>query len=230
MSRAIFLSTVLAGVLICLAASPDDAALRNAWLQAPKSAGANWTRIELLKRLVAGLDMKGMARAKVLDLLGPPGYSAEMYPVNGKMDIYRLSSANDVSLRFDYQAQNTVTAYAIDSAPCSCASCTTGAPLLPAAVLAKSGLIRPELPSATPTMSGIEKLLGRAGDLHVSHQTAGGQVWLDYAETWRVGGAPNRFLIVTGSVPLRDAPANVVSDKPAESWALVSMAPDCLPK
>jgi hypothetical protein len=79
-------------------------------------------------------------------------------------------------------------------------------------------------------MSALEKLLGRPGQLYLSHDRTGGQMWLNYSETWRVSGAAHQFLIATGHSPARDAPMDAIADKPAYSWALVSIAPDCLAK
>jgi hypothetical protein len=223
MSRILLLTALLNCLALSWAAGPDHASLRDAWLQAPESQGAHWNRVSLLDRLVAGVRMEGMPRAKVLDLLGPPGYSAEMYPGDTRIDVYRLSAANHRSLRLDYQADSTLIGDSIEDDPCDCDSCTSGAPMLPAAALRK------EL-STTQTMSGIEQSLGRPGDLHVTRESVGGQAWLAYSETWRVAGAPHRFLIVSGNVPARTAPTGVVADKPAGSWAVVTFAPACLAK
>ena len=230
MSRATFRPTFLTIVLIWRAAGQDDAPLRYAWLQAPNAQGAKWDRTALLKRMVAGRDMVGTPRAKVLDMFGPPGYSEESYPGGSKMDFYRLSAANEEKLRLDYDPGNVVTSYLIDAIPCSCDSCATSAPLLTAEALNKGGLIRTTRLEKTLTMSEFEKLVGRAGKLSRSRNTAGGQVWLNYTETWRVGAAPYRFLMVDGHVPSRSAPTQEVGDKPVLSWALVSFAPGCLAK
>ena len=228
MARVILLAVVLTGVLACGGAGPDDASPRKAWLQAPNSQGPKWNRTTLLKQMVASLDMVGTPRTKVLEMFGPPGYTAELYPGGARMDFYRLSAANDGSLRFDYESGSTVTRYSIESSGCRCESCNPAAPAVTAAALNQSGLIRDGAPEKTLTMSQFEKLVGRAGDLSRSPQTVGGQVWLNYTETWRVDPAPHRFLIVDGHVPLRSAPTQEVGDKPVLSWALISFQPGCL--
>jgi hypothetical protein len=230
MSRGIFRTTLLTTVLICRAADPEDASLRQAWLQASNSQGATWDRTALLKRMVAGRDMVGTPRAKVLDMFGSPGYSEESYPGGSKMDFYRLSAANEGKLRLDYDSGNVVTSYLIDAIPCSCDSCAASAPLLTTEALNKSGLIRATRQEKTLTMSEFEKLAGRAGKLSRSRSTAGGRAWLNYTETWRVGAAPYQFLMVDGHVPSSSAPTQEVGDKPVLSWALVSFAPGCLAK
>jgi hypothetical protein len=228
-SRVIFRTTILTSVLVCCAADPDDASLRQAWLQAPHSQGAKWDRTALLKRMVAGRDMVGTPRAKVLEMFGPPGYSAQTYPGSSRMEFYRLSTANEEKLRLDYDG-NTVTSYLIDAIPCSCDSCAGAAPLLTEEALSKSGLIRATRLEKTLTMQEFEKLVGRPGELRRASSTAGGQAWLNYTEIWRVGAEPHRFLMVDGHVPLRSAPTQAVGDKPVLSWALVSFSPGCLAK
>jgi hypothetical protein len=92
-------------------------------------------------------------------------------------------------------------------------SCAASAPLLTAGTLNKSGLIRTIRPEKTLTISELEKLVGSAGKLSRSRQTVGGQVWLSYTETWRVGAAPYRLLMVDGNVPLSSAPTQEVDGK-----------------
>ena len=221
---------ILICVLVCVVARSDDASLRNGWLQAPKTQGANWDRTALMERLMKGSDLTGMPRAKVLALLGPAGYVAEMYPGATRIENYRLSAANKTSLRVDYDSGQKVTRYSVDSSSCSCEVCTAAAPVLPAAVLDKSGMMRPAAAPRNFTMSAIEKLLGRQGKVDLSHNQVGGQMWLNYSETWLVSGARHQFLIVDGHTPARNAPMEAVGDKPVYSWALISYAPDCLAK
>ncbi len=76
-SQAILLTTFLVCLLVCGAARSDDASLRDAWLQAPKPGAANWDRQAALERLLASVKLVGMTRAKVLGILGQPGYSQE---------------------------------------------------------------------------------------------------------------------------------------------------------
>lgn len=219
-------------ILICLLACgtvrSDDASLRNDWLQAPKTQGAHWDRTALMERLMKGVDLTGMPRVKVLGLLGQPGYSADMYPEATKIENYRLSAVNKTSLRVDYDSGGKVTHYSVDSSSCSCEVCAAGVPTLPAAVLERSGLTRPAAAQRSFTMAAVEKLLGGQGKVALSRNQVGGQMWLYYAETWRVGGAANQFLIVDGHTPARNAPMDQIGDKSTYSWALVSFAPDCL--
>jgi hypothetical protein len=229
-SQSFFLATLLICALGAVAALCDDASLRTAWLFAPKSQEAKWNRQPLLDRLLAGLDLVGKPRANVMSLLGRPGYSAKLYPQRSEIDMYRLSAANDQSFRLDYDAGNVVTADMIDRSPCSCDFCTAEAPVLSAVAMTKSGLTRPSFGQDGLTMSAFESMLGERGKLRLSRDVAGGQMWLNYIEFWRVEGAPHQFLIVSGHTPSRDAPTNDVGGKRVESWALISFAPDCLAK
>jgi hypothetical protein len=230
MSRVSFLTTFLICAIVYGAAGSDDISLRNAWLQAPKSQGANWTRVALLGQLMAGVKLDGVPRTKVVGLFGQPGYSAESYPERSKIEVYRLSAANDRSFRVDYDSGNRVTGYFVDNSPCSCDTCTAGVPVLSAAVLDKSGLMRTAPRQGRLTMSAFERMLGQRGQVQLSHNRVGGQMWLNYTETWRVGSASHQFLMVWGHTPARDAPTDAIGDKFVESWALVSFMPECLAK
>ena len=198
----------------------SDASLTTLWLQAPKSQGAHWDRLTLLHRMAAVVNLVGMPRAKVLDLFGPPGRADETYPWHTKMDFYRLSAANDQSFRIDYDAGDAVTADSVESAPCHCDFCTSAAPL------AKIGSIQ-NAPTGL-TLSGFEALVGLPGKRDVSQNVAGGRVWLNYTETWRVDSLSHPFLIASGHTPLTDAPAFEVSDKLIDDWTLVSFSAACL--
>ena len=230
MSRVILRTTILTSVLVCRAADPEDASLRNEWLQAPISQGAKWNRTALLERIVTGVDMVRTPARGVLEMFGPPGYSAAIYPGDSRMDFYRLSAANDESLRFDYESGNVVTRYSVEASGCSCQSCNARAALYRGSFERKriTSLTAPR--EKTLTMTEFEKLVGRAGDRTRFRQNAGGQVWLNYTETWRVSPPPFRFLVLDGHVPLRSAPTEDVGDKPVLSWALISFAPGCLAK
>jgi hypothetical protein len=229
--RFVFITISCLCVLACKGTSQDGLSPRDAWLQAPKSQGAHWNREPQLDRIVAGIKLEGMTRAKVLSLLGQPGYSQHDYPGPTRVDGYRLSAKNDKTFRVDYDREDKVTGDMIDSGPCNCPFCTTSAPVLPAAVLNKSGLMdarRYEYVPSDLTVAVFEKKLGGPGQRDSSLNTVGGQVWLGYSDTWRISGSPNQFLIADGHVPARTAPAGEISDKPVESWAVVSFAPECL--
>lgn len=228
LARFLFCTTLGIGMLACQAASSGNPSLHDAWFGAPKTQGSHWNREPQLDRMVAGVELTGMPRAKVLDLFGQPGYSVENYPGHSRIDEYRLSAGNDKNFRIDYNAEGNVTGDFIESSPCNCPLCTTKAPLLSAAVLKKNGLLQDQPPSQNLTVTAFEKKLGSQGQLDLSHNVVGGQMWLNYSETWRISDTPNQFLIADGHVPARTAPTNEIGDKLIESWALVSFAPECL--
>lgn len=172
-----------------------------------------------------------MLRAKVLEMFGPPGYSARDFPPPAtRMDFYRLSAANDRSFRVDYDSDDKATGDSIAGSPCSCNFCTAGAPVVPAAVLDGTGLIRATQPQRDLTMSALERLVGRRGETRTSQSQMGGRLWFGYTETWRVGGAGNRWLIATGRIPMTSALTREPGDKPVNDWSLVSFLPECLAK
>jgi hypothetical protein len=214
--------------LVCAAATSDNPSLRAAWLQAPKTQAANWDREPLLDKLVAGIDLNGYSRARVLSIFGKPGYSSDLLPEHTKIEEYRLSAANNKAFRIDYDAGSKVTSYSVEASGCECPLCADDAPELPAAVLHNSRLMRASTSPGSFTMAALEKMLGRPGKVDLAHNTVGGQVWLDYSETWRLEGQPHQFLIVDGHTPFRDAPTDEFRDKSALSWATVVYAPACL--
>src|SRR5580704_15126730 len=108
-----------------------------------------------------------MPRAKVLELLGQPGYSVENYPERGRIEEYRLSAANDQKFRVDYDSGDAVTGYFVESLPCGCDICTPGAPMLAIGVLDKSRLTKIARPEGGLTMSAFESMLDRPGQLRL---------------------------------------------------------------
>src|ERR1700722_443665 len=90
----VFLTISLLCVLACKGTSQNNLSPRDAWLLAPKSRGAHWNREPQLDRIVADIKLEGMTRAKVLSLLGQPGYSQHDYPGPTRVDEYRLSAKN----------------------------------------------------------------------------------------------------------------------------------------
>jgi hypothetical protein len=229
-SQAILLTTFLICLLVCGAARSDDASLRDAWLQAPKPEAANWDRKAALERLLASVKLEGMTRAKVLGILGQPGYSQEDYPGPTTFDVYLLSAANRQSYRINYDSGKKVVSDGIEGAPCTCHVCATDAPLISAAVLDKSGLLRAPSWQNPHTMSAVENILGGPGRVLLSHSMAGQRAWLNYTETWRMGGAPHEFLAVGGHVGVTDAPRDAISNQRAEEWDLITFMPGCLAK
>jgi hypothetical protein len=216
------------GVFASRGASQDNLSPRDAWLQAPKLHGAHWDREAALKRLLSGAKLEGMSRTQALSLLGAPGYSAKIYPGGERTDEYRLSAANEKSFRIDYNAKGSLTGEFIEDSPCECPLCHADVPAISAAMVEKGGLPRGEFLTETITMATVEKKLGSKGEIHLVDSQAGGQMWLNYSETWRISDAPGRFLIVDGHVPLRSAPTRKIGDQPLGSWAMVSYTLECL--
>lgn len=118
----------------------------------------------------------------------------------------------------------------IDGVPCTCYVCPADAPLLSAAVLDKSGLLRTSSWQNPHTMSAVDKILGRPGQVQLSHSMLGQRAWLNYTETWRMGGAQHQFLAVGGRVGLSEAPSDAISNQPADEWSLITFMPGCLAK
>jgi len=177
-----------------------------------------------LDRLVAKIDLNGYARAKVLSLFGQPGYSEERYPGRGRADEYRLSAANGKDLRIDCDADNKVSSYFVDAIGCKCPLCDSAAPEIPLSVFKNSKLMQASTSPGSFTMAGFESTLGSQGEIVLARNLAGARVWLNYAETWRLGGEPNQFLIASGHTPSTD----VIGNRTVDSWAVVSFAPECL--
>jgi hypothetical protein len=222
----------VAAFLICIfvggAAISDDVSLRTAWLQAPKSQGANWNRTPQLDHLLGGVNLDGMTRAKVLNLLGPPGYSQQDYPDGIRVDFYRLSAVNNQSLRIDYESPNQVTQFAIDYTPCDCKLCAADAPVLAGSVLARDRSRLTTQAQNDLTMSALEKMMGLVGRRSHSIDMMGGQAWLNFEEVWRMDSSPYLFLIVSGSIPASQAPEDTIGSQKIGSLSLISIWPECL--
>jgi len=222
----------LIGFLACKEPQSDAASAREAWLRAPSLHGLFWNREPQLDHMVAGVKLEGMTRAEMLSLFGEPGYSQVTYPGATRFDQYRLSAKNSQNFRIDYDYDGKVRENMIESSPCTCRLCAADAPAVSNAVLQKSGLLGGKRDDTVPLsliMAKLDKKLGHAGKIDSSRNVMGGQVWFDYSETWRIDGSPNQFLIADGHVPWRDAPTDRVDDKPVESWAAITFAPECLP-
>jgi len=222
----------LISLLACNATQRDTTSAREAWLETSKSHSPFWNREPQLDRIVAGVKLEAMTRAQALSLFGQPGYSQVTYPGATRFDEYRLSAKNNRNFRIDYDYDGNVREDMIESSPCSCRLCTANVPSVPYAALQKGGLVsgrRDDTVSPSLTMAVLNIKLGHAGKIDSSRNVMGGQVWFNYSETWLIEGSPNQFLIADGHVPWRDAPTDEVADKPVESWALITFAPECLP-
>ena len=228
MSRRSFLAAFLICLLVGGAAISDDASLRTAWLQAPKSQGANWDRTPQLHQLLAGMKLDGMARAKVHNLLGQPGYSQQEYPDGAEVDFYRLSAVNGQSLRIDYESPNQATGFATEYTPCECKLCAVDAPVLRAAVLARNRSRLTSPAQNNVTMSALEKMMGLAGRSSHLVNMMGNQAWFHYDEVWRMDGPPHQFLIAHGEVPFLMARDSTIGGQKVESLTLISIWPECL--
>ena len=200
-----------------------------AWLGAPQTQGAHWDREAQLKPLIQGKHLEGMSRSGVLGLIGQPGFSSEDFPGDTRLDLYRISAANKQSLRIDYDKGSKVVSDEIDQGPCDCSQCRQEMPSVSRAALAKSGLleIKQDFVSSTPTIGQIENMLGK-GKLNQVQSTAGGQVWMNFSETWRVEGATQQFFLADGHDPLTKVFGQPIQERQFLSWSLISYAPDCL--
>ena len=109
---------------------------------------------------------------------------------------------------------------------------TTAPEVLPASIQ-QSGLLGQNSAgqgSNRLTEVQVEKLFGSHGAWVESRNTVGGQVWLDYSETWRIAGKPNEFFLADGHIPFRQIELDPDHDKPFLSWSVITFAQDCLPK
>ena len=230
-------------VLACSASKArTDVPPETLWKIAP-SMGGYWNREQHLATIFAKRRLEGMSRRDVLKLLGQPGYSAIIYPGNTRIDEYRLSAKNDLSYRIDYEPDSKYIddgkAHGdyIESSACSCPACAADAPAVPLATLRKTGLLSLKNDATIPAdlrIATLEKQLG-GGKVESSRGIAGGMVWFNYSETWRVNhidadGSTNQFFIADGHVPWRDAPNDEISGQPIGGWSVVTFAPECLPR
>ena len=232
MALVVLLACILAA---CAACSTGDSrvSVRDAWLQAPKSRWPRWNREPQLDRLLAGVKVQGMTRTQVIGLLGKPGHAAADYPGPTRQDEYRLSAANFKAYRIDYDQDDKAVEGMIEDGACECPFCTANAPVVSGAVLEKSSLLKKTELSTPPqfqalTLTKLDKLLGSEGERHSSNHPAGGQVWFNYSEVWRVSGAANQFFFAEGHVPFRDVEMGQIGKLRVDSWTLISYAPDCL--
>lgn len=227
-------------VLTCLGSQPrKNVPPEILWKIAP-GMGDYWNREQHLPAIFAKRRLEDMSRRDVLRLLGQPGYSAVIYPGNTRIDIYRLSAKNDRSYRIDYEPDSKYVddgkahGNVIESGPCSCPTCATDAPSVLMETVHKTGLLNLENDATVPPnlkMSTLETQLG-SGRIRSSRNMAGGMVWFNYSETWRIekDGSPSQYFLADGHVPWRDAPNDDISGQHVGGWSVITFSPNCLTK
>jgi hypothetical protein len=216
------------------AVAADNPSPRESWLRAPYAQAKAWSREASLSRLASATKFIGMTRQQLIELLGEPGFADEEYELGagrtGRIDSYRLSSKNDRSFRIDYDSGDRATGDMIEEGPCRCADCNSQAPSVPLKVLNMTILKKDTARvGQSLTIGRLESLLGQSGKISLSQQTAGGQVWMDYDDTWSIAGSEHRFLMVSGHRPARDWQIGDNAGLPVYSYSVISMAPGCLP-
>jgi len=182
-ARSLFRGILGIGMLACLAASPGDLSLHDAWLQAPKNQGPNWNREKELHRLLAGRGLVGMSRTQILSLLGQPGSTTEGFPEHLRTDEYRMSEANDHELALSYNARNFVQEAPELPGSCECPLCTTTAPLISSQTLENSGTLQIRSRPSWLTVAWFNRKLGKPGKQSISHEVVDDDEFVNYAQT-----------------------------------------------
>ncbi len=203
------------------------------WRQTPQTGGRSWSREALLHQFAAATEVRGKARSEMIALLGEPGYSAAIYypgsGQTGRIDIYRLSAANERSYHIDYDADEKVSGAWQETISCGCDLCRGELPSVPFAVL-DATILKKDAARAGKgiAVAEFERLLGRPGKQSIVQSPAGGQMWVNYDELWAVAGKEHRFLIASGHRPLRDWRTGPLDNELFESFDLVALTAECL--
>jgi hypothetical protein len=203
---------------------------RKNWMDAPHSGGPRWNRQKLLQDIMKDVKIYGLTRSDILKMLGAPGFASEDFPGNVRIDEWRLSAENTSVFRVDYDSDARVTDSVVDGESCACPACSVAASAISEIDLKRTGLL--DLTKASEfnslTVSELDRKLGKPGSVEISQSTAGGQVWQNYSDTWRLKDLANGFFIADGHQPFRDSLESGVGNRRIESWSLVTYAPDCL--
>jgi hypothetical protein len=225
-------SLLAAGVSVAGEDSPQSFS-PEAWQRTAQSTGGNWSREAMIQHFELTQALKGAPRARLLALLGPPGYSSEQFGLGSalhvRFDIYRLSAQIDRSYVLNYDAQDKLVRGVIDGTACACPLCSEAAPNSSAAHL------RERLREAGRAESGqglsvleFEALMGGPGMHATSTDMAGGQRWTHYSDVWRISAKPPQFLLAEGARPTRDWDDAAFGEARLFSYTLVTVMPHCL--
>lgn len=91
------------------------------WLDAVKPTG-NWSRQKQVDTLLTNCEVKGMPRAKVLEMLGEPQLTRIITPADksrSRRDSYLVSSKNEKSLSINYDNNDVATSSYLSDDPCA---------------------------------------------------------------------------------------------------------------
>jgi len=209
-----------------------------AWRSAPNRDPQNWSRESLLAGLPTLEQLRQQDRFTIIARLGMPGNSDELYTPgmgrNARLDIYRLSAKDDRVLRLDYDAEDRLESDETETSSCGCPLCSR-APPDARAVVAMPLLARTVLKAGGPypavmTEGRVEDLLGHPGRSYATVNQVGGQAWADYGEVWRIAGSSDRFFIASGNITVREREQKKDTELPINSYAIVTVGPDCPPR
>jgi hypothetical protein len=235
--REYWLGTAVATLLAAGASVAGDDSPQSfsprAWQRAAESTADNWSREPMILQFDTIQALKGTPRAKILALLGPPGYASEQFgPGSGlqmRFDIYRLSAHADRSYVLNYDAQGRLVRGIIDGTVCACPLCSEAAPLLSAAHV-RERLLKIGRAQTGQGLSVLEfeALLGGPGMHATTTDTAGGQRWTHYSDVWRISAKAPLFLLAEGARPSRDWNDAALGEARVFSYTFVTAMPHCL--
>jgi hypothetical protein len=205
-----------------------------AWRRAadPKSPG--WSRQGLLSSFYQQYRLHGLARTKVIELLGEAAIAYELYPGSDqreRIDIYRLSAKNNESFRVEYNASDKVSSAFVDKRSCR-ADAFAGTEPITDRILSlealEKALLKPyrEEQILNMPISQLETLIGKSNKSWTQKSHAGGRMWVNDNYVWRLSADGRRVFTANSHVPVGNREQ---SDARVRSYAIVSMGPDCLP-
>ena len=241
-----FLPGIFCAVALSAAAQqsvPGPTFLTAAWRNAPRSGGQAWSREAMLDQLPVAALGKSASRQDIVALLGQPGLSAEYIEFGaqraGRRETYRLSAANDKSLRINYDRQRRVESHEVSRPGCAFPSSAAHG-VVPKTVVTEKLMKLGRGPGGERrllTMAEFSALVGVPAKYWSTHDMAGDRNSLSFGKVWRLVGEQRRYLSAGGSiaVPHSSEPpsADVVKSMDAENsiggFELTTFWPDCLP-
>jgi hypothetical protein len=214
-----------------------------AWRNAPRAGGQDWSREWMLKSLPASVLGKNAGRQTIVDRLGPPGMSTDPVAFGAgrseRRDTYRLSAANETSLRVTYDPQRRVESHVVS--PPGCTFRASAATSTVAKSVVNDKLMKLERPAGSErrsmSMAGFSALVGVPANYWWEHTRMGERNWMAFGKVWRIAGERRRYLAVASSiaVPHSDEPPSpdvlkqMDQDSRLDEFELVTFWPDCLP-
>jgi hypothetical protein len=204
-----------------------------AWRHAPLS-GKGWSRESMIAAFEASLDLEHATRAQMLAALGPPGFVADSYAAGtgrqSRVDLWRLSAANDRAYAVRYDALDRVVSHDVsDESGCACTMCDAAAPAAPLAAFQRD-VLDENAARHGPSLSlaAAAARLGRPGKRSIDESFAGGRMWVYYADVWRDAADRNRYLIGSGHTPKSDVKQDALDALIIDSYDVITVLPECL--